>query len=766
TLYQHHTHHIYELGLHTLMLAEDVHWADEATHDVLRLLGRRVESVPALLVASYRDDGLDRGHPLRFMLGELATGDAATRLKLAPLSREAVAELADAHDVDPNELFDKTGGNPFFVVETLAAGVDAVPETVKDAVLARAARLSPGGRSLLEAISVVPQQVEPWLLDALAGEVADRLDECVGSGMLTFEPAGVAFRHELARLAVEDSVAPSRALDLHRVALAALTQPPDGRLDLARLAHHAEAAGDVEAVLRFAPDAGARAAALGAHREAAAQYARALRFGDGLSASERAELLERRSRACYLTDDIDDAIEAIDEALVLRRALGDRLEEGESLFWRSEILWCPGRTAESDEAGRQAFELLVKLPPSRALARSYMQQGSVAHVASGLELARELDDVELIIRGLDVLGRITYSSGGSGLLEEALALARAHGRVELVGNILEHLLASSVIARQYVRAGDYVEEAVDYCSANGLELYRYYTLAYRARLELALGRWDSAAGTAATVLRIHRASILPRILALVVLGLVRARRGDPGYRDLLAEAWTLAEPTDEPFRMGPVAAARAEIAWLEGDRDGVAEATDRVMVSALKLGDLNVAGELAAWRRRAGVGLPADLAADLAAEPAAEPYSAQVAGDWATAAAFWDDAGSPYEAALARADSGEEDELRRALDELQQLGARRAAAIVASRLRERGARGLPRGPRPSTRRNHAELTARELEVLRLLADGLRNATIAKRLYLSPRTIENHVSSILRKLNVQTRGAAAAEAARLALLRDT
>jgi len=686
-------------------------------------------------------------------------------LKLAPLSREAVADLADAHDVDANELFDKTGGNPFFIVETLAAGVAAVPETVKDAVLARAARLSPGGRTLLEAISVVPQQVELWLLDALAGEVAGSLDECVGSGMLTFEPAGVAFRHELARLAVEDSVAPGRTLDLHRAALAALTQPPDGRLDLARLAHHAEAAGDSDAVLQFAPDAGARAAALGAHREAAAQYARALRFGQGLSASERAELLERRSRACYLTDDIDDAIEAIDEALVLRRALGGRLEEGESLSWLSEILWCPGRTAESNEAGRQAFELLQTLPPSRALAGSYMKQGTVAHIARGLELAREFDEIELIIRGLDALGRITFSSGGSGLLEEALALARAHGKVELVGNMLEHLVASSIIARRYADAGAYVDEAVDYCSANGLELYRYYTLAYRARLELALGRWDSAAGTATTVLRIQRASILPRILALVVLGLVRARRGDPGYRELLAEAWTLAEPTDEPFRMGPVAAARAEIAWLEGDRDGVAEATDRVMVSALKLRDLNVVGQLAAWQRRAGLDLPTDLAADLAAEPGSEPYSAQLAGDWATAAAFWDDAGCPYEAALARADSGEEDVLRRALDELQQLGARRAAAIVASRLRERGARGLPRGPRPSTRRNHAELTARELEVLRLLADGLRNATIANRLYLSPRTVENHVSSILRKLNVQTRGGAAAEAARLALLRD-
>jgi DNA-binding CsgD family transcriptional regulator/tetratricopeptide (TPR) repeat protein len=715
----------------------------------LRLLGRRIESVPALLVASYRDDSLDRDHPLRFMLGELATGDAATRLKLAPLSREAVAELADAHTVDADELYDKTGGNPFFVVEALAAGVVAVPETVKDAVLARAARLSPAARTLLEAISIVPQQIEPWLLEALAAEVADRLDECVGSGTLTFAPSGVSFRHELARLAVEESVAPGRALDLHRAALTALMHPPDGRLDFARLAHHAEAAGDVEAVLRFAPDAGARAAALGAHREAAAQYARALRFGERLSPTERAELFERRARSLYLNDDIDDAIEAIDEALALRRELGDRLQEGESLSWRSDILWCPGRTAESSEAARQALELLETLPPSRALAGVYTQQGSVALTIRGLQLARELEDDELVIRALDTLGQLTFARDGAQHHEEALALARACGKVELVGKVLIDFVASAMSARRYALASEHVDESVDYCSENGLELFRYYGLAHRARLELLFGPWDSAAETATTVLRIQRMSILPRILALVVLALVRARRGDPGYGDLVDEAWALAEPTGEPFRMGPVAAARAEIAWLEGDREGVAEATDHVFHLALARRDLNVAGDLAVWRRRAGLDLPAE-----------------VADVWADAAAFWDDAGCPYEAALARADSDEEVELRRALDELHDLGARRAAAVVAGRLREQGARGLPRGPRPSTLRNHAELTARELEVLRLLAGGLRNATIAERLYLSPRTVENHVSSILRKLNVQTRGAAAAEAARLALLEDT
>jgi len=259
----------------TVFVLEDVHWADEATLDVLRLLARRVETVPVLVVASYRDDALDRAHPLRTMLGELARSRTVGRMKLMRLSPEAVAQLAEPYGVDAEDLYRKTAGNPFFVIEALATGGEGIPDTIRDAVLARAARLSPTGAALLEAVAVVPPRAELWLLEALAGEAVDRLDECLTSGMLIFEPAGVEFRHELARLVIDESVPPHRKVGLHRRALAALADPPGGAPDLARLAHHAEAARDVDAVLRFAPAAAARAASLGAYREAAAQYARA-----------------------------------------------------------------------------------------------------------------------------------------------------------------------------------------------------------------------------------------------------------------------------------------------------------------------------------------------------------------------------------------------------------------------------------------------------------------------------------------------------------
>jgi DNA-binding CsgD family transcriptional regulator len=742
-------------GSATIIVVEDVHWADEATLDVLRLLARKLGQAPLLVLATYRDDELDRAHPLRLLLGELATLPQAGRITVPSLSPEAVAELAGPAEVDAGELHRLTGGNPFFVTEVLASGNGAIPPTVTDAVLARAARLSGEARAVLDAVAIVPPQADLWLLETIAGGSMEGLDACLGSGMLRPERAGVAFRHELARLALEASVAPQRKLELHRAALGALGRSPGGALDVARLAHHAEAAGDADAVLRYAPAAAERAEAVGAHREAAAHYARVLRFGERLSPAERAEFLERRSRACYITDDSDEAIEAAEDALELRRKLGQGREEGELLTWLSRILWCPGRTADSARAGRQAVALLETLPPGRELANAYAYGHDWALAERALALAEEFGESELILRLRTIIARRDFADG-SQKLEECFELAQAAGMADLAGEVSTQLVSGALDLRRYDLAARYVDSGLAYCSDHGLELYRFYLLGYHALVELDQGRWDKAAEAAAAVLRIRRASIMPRITGLVVLGLVRARRGDPGHRDLLEEAWSLAEPTDELFRMGKTVAARAEVAWLIGDREAVGRITEYPLRLAQEREDRSALGELGVWRRRAGI--------DAEVSGAAEPYAAELAGDWREAARQWRQFGCPYEAALALAQADEEKPLWQALTELQRLEARPAAAIVARKLRELGVR-VPRGARASTRANPAALTPRELDVLRFLSDGARNATIAERLFLSSRTVEHHVSSILGKLGVRSRGAAVAEAGRLGLLQD-
>jgi DNA-binding CsgD family transcriptional regulator len=751
----------------TILVVEDLHWADEGTLDVLRLLGRRVRPAPALVIASYRDDELDRSHPLRVVLGELPTGDAAARLRLQPLSLEAVARLAEPCGVDPCELYRSTAGNPFFVSEVLAGAQGVIPETVRDAVLARASRLSTRARAVLDAAAVVPLYAEMWLLEALAGEAVDSLDECIGAGMLRPQAEGIAFRHELARIAIEESLAPDQRLRLHRRALAALVEQA-GTPDAARVAHHAVAAGDTEAVLRFAPVAAARAASFGAHREAAAQYARALQFAERLPPAERADLLDRRSYACYVTGQFDDAIDAQERALECHRQLGDKRGEGDSLRSLSRLLRYIGRSREAMEVGREAVAALERLPPGRELAMAYCNlshlymhledaEGTIDWGTRALDLAEQLDDPEIRVYALTNIGNIEQLTGvRTEKLEQSLELAQRFGLEEHAGRAFVAFTWWSSRGRSYAVADRYLEPALEYCTERGLDLWRLFLLASRARSHLDRGRWDDAVESAELVLRDPRTPPVPRIAALAVLGLVRARRGDPDVWTPLDEAWALAQPTGELQRIEPAAAARAEALWLEDHCDRVADATDYALDLAVRRQAWWIVGEFAYWRRCAGIQeeVPAT---------AAEPWATQLEGDWRRAGERWSELDSPYEAALALADADDEHALRSSFEELQRLGARPAAAIVARRLRERGARGIPRGPRQTTRANPANLTTRELEVLGHVAQGLRNAEIAERLFLSEKTVDHHVSAILRKLNVRTRGEAGAEAMRLRLV---
>jgi len=754
----------------TVLVLEDVHWADEATLDVLKLVGRQIESLPALLVVTYRDDELEATHPLRHLLGQLVARGAISRLSVARLSREAVAALARPYGVDPDELYGKTEGNPFFVTEILAAPGEEIPATVRDAVLARCSRLGREARALLEAVAVARTPAELWLLEALAADELASLDECLSSGMLVSAPASVGFRHELARLTIEESLTPARSVFLHERALAALSAPPAGAPDLARLAHHAEAAGDVEAVLCHAPAAAARAAKLGAHREAAAQYARTLRYADGVSLEERAQLHLRRARECYLTDQHDEAIASAEAAIACYRELGDRQGEGKSVLALSSIAWCPGRTAEAERAARKAVQILERLPRGRELAQAYGnlayrrleaddREGAIEWAARARALAEEIGDETLVCEQEITVGAAELlhgDAGGVAKLERVLERGRRLGSEPVIAGSFIYLARGAARQRIYPVAWRAARDGLSFVGERGYLLWRLYLLAYRARIELEQGLWSEAADTAELVLGERWISTQPRTIALTVLGLVRARRGDPGWRGLVDEAWALADGTGEPERIAPVAAARAEVAWLEGRSEAVLEATQAALELSRRQRVPRFVAELAAWRLRAGV-------EGEAPSEATEPRALELAGDWRGAADVWRELGCPYEEALALAEAEDDEALRAALAQLRELGAQPAAAIVARRLRERGARGVPRGPRPATRENPAGLTRRELEVLALLAEGLRNAEIAERLVLSPRTVEHHVAAILRKLGVATRGQAGVEAARLGLV---
>ena len=259
-----------------------------------------------------------------------------TRLSLKPLSPEAVGRIAADHNRDGEALYRLTGGNPFFVREVVEGSAGEIPPTVRDAVLARVARLSERAQNTLDLVALGHPETEFWLVEA-HGSLAE-LDECVDAGLLRSARDTVAFRHELAQRAVEESLAPGRRLELHRNVLGTLEQAPQTSSDLARLAHHAEGAHDGDAVLRYAPAAAQRAAALGAHREAAAQYARALRYSDGMDDVARAGTHTLHSLECYITADEENGVASIDAAIDTYRRLGDQPRLAATLRWRALAL--------------------------------------------------------------------------------------------------------------------------------------------------------------------------------------------------------------------------------------------------------------------------------------------------------------------------------------------------------------------------------------------------------------------------------------------
>lgn len=755
----------------TVTLIEDAHWADEATIDFLTFLRRRIDTTSALVLMTYRDDEIGPSHPLHFVLGETHVR-GQTRLRLSPLSVEAVVTLAEGHDVDASAAHRITGGNPFFVTELIAVGGTTAPPTVRDAVLARASRLPHDSRGVLDAVSVVPDRAEMWLVDRLVDD-PDKvvaIDECVASGVLRSEGEAVMFRHELARLAIRDAVTPVRRREFHRRALAALSAPPSGDVDEARVAHHAFEAGDADSVLLFAPAAAEHAARIGAHRLAAEHLDHAVRYASRLPVEDQIDLWHRLGVERVAIGELDAALAAYETVLTLCRSSGDPVREGEALSRMGGVLTSAGRQREALPLVEQSVALLEPLGPTPELAFAYTSRSGQHMLARefaaaaewgqrAVELSEQLGRRDMLCLVLITSGIGLLMSGdraGHARILRGMDIAREEGLHSVVALGYSQLGSGGGEVRLYDLAIPALETGLAYAQDHELTGQESYIRSWLARCYLEQGRWQEAGEMCRDVLGTPRAVGIARMVTVTVLGRLRARRGDPGAWEALDESLELARENGHLQRLWP-AAARAEAAWMAGHLESEVDVLEEAYNLAAAVAYPWAAGELRFWLDRAGH-------PPSSSSPAAGPFRLAIDGRLAEAAAAWEDIGCSFEAGIVLTGSDDATLVRSALDTFEALGSPPARRLAANRLRSLG--GLvPRGPNAATRGNPAGLTGREVEVVTLLAEGLRNAEIAERLVISVKTVGHHITSLLAKLGVNSRQAAAAEARRLGLVPD-
>jgi DNA-binding CsgD family transcriptional regulator len=744
----------------TVAVIDDVQWADESTLDLLKFVGRRIEPTHGLLILTYRDDELHGEHPLRAVLGDLPHG-VVRRIALEPMSREAVTELT-GDTLQGSELWNLTRGNPLFVSELLASPDEKVPMSVRDAVGSRVLRLSPGGRDLVELSAVVPGKIELFVVDKVLGDVADAIKECESSGMLELRGEGLAFRHELVRRAVEGELSAVRRRDLNRAVLEVIEVLD---FDLARRAHHALETGDPSVILWLLPDAARRAADLQSHREAVALLRELEPYVDLMNLDDRADHFDFWAQEEHLVTARDGIIE---RAIDLRRQLGDPGRLGQSLLMASRIAWQHSKRSLSAELAEEAAEVLASVG-GEELAMAYSTISQLAMIGNDEErtifyaeraLARLGPGPSRVkLHALNNEGSVRmmnhFPNGGDQLVESfemagelGLPFDQVRAAINLGWSHLLHL--------ELERSEFWLLAGLDVGQEADIPTFELHLRAERALLLAMKGEWAAAESLAHEVLAAPSIQDATEELAKASLSKIQVRRGERGAFNAAWEAWELTARADEIQRVAPAASILAEYLWLGGSLNGpVIDELISVLNGCLEVGVRPFAGSLALWLWLAGV-------LDEIPNDTWEPYEWLGRGDWQKAAEFFRSRAVPYEHAVALSLGDEEAKLK-ALSIVDSLGALPLSSLLRRELAASGVQGVPKRPNRAVPTGVEGLTARQLEVLELLGEGLTNAEIADRLFLSTRTVDHHVSAILTRLGARNRSQAAHHARRAQLL---
>lgn len=737
-------------GEPVVLVLEDLQWADEATLDLLRFVTRRLDRIGCLILATHRDD-LRPEHPLRRTFGSLV-GPLVTRLHLPPLSPTAVRTLVGDRNVDADSLHASTGGNPFFLVESLAHTPGALPASVRDLILARTANLSGAARDALDAAAVLGHRTASALIEVVGDCDGAAIDECIRAGLLVDERGVQVFRHDLTRQVIEEALTPLRRRQLHGRALHSL----DGDVDVVRRAHHAVGAADTDAVVELAWRAADECVSFGAWRQAADLYREAVFHSERLADADRLRLLKSHATTALRVEQVDDAIASGETAHALLSEAGDDAALGEWEIWMSGALRAAARDgwAMLESAVMRLEPLGESAPLADGLSNLTGQLlvtgrygECVAAARRAIDIGEHLDLEQVVVYSLNSLGAALGCMPDGDFEAGVEALGASIDRAKRAGLHSDVTRGAANLAFLHLCDGQpalampVYEAGIQTAQENELRYQLNCLLPGRAEALMMLGDWDTAEADLKAVLDDPDAAPINRAVVLGLLGRLAARRGDPSAQATLDEAMALATRIGEAQLICPILTTRSELAWFEGNSSEAADQAEAAIELATNL-DRPALRDLTRVARRAGLGWSPDIVDD-------EPTRLFLAGEHVSLAGFWDARGSVYEAAdaLADADVGS---VRLAHERLIALGAHPRALMAARRLRDLGEREIPRGPRASTRSNAAGLTARELEVAALVVEGLTNTEIADVLIVSRKTVDHHVSAILSKLGVASR----------------
>ncbi|MGZ4333342.1 MAG: ATP-binding protein [Gaiellaceae bacterium] len=741
----------------TVLVLEDVHWADDATLDAITFLARRIGSLHAVLILTLRTGEAPLEHPLHAALGDVAASNAVF-VELSPLSEQAVAALAGA---DAGRVFAATRGNPFYVTELVSTlGTPEVPPSVAHAVVGRASRLDADARRLVELVAVVPRRIPTSLLDRAFPDWPYAAAEAERRHLLEVRPRWVSFRHELARTAIHESIPAATRRRLHIEILEALLATNG---DSADIVHHAEAAGAEDVVAEHALIAARRAAALHSNREAYAHYHRAVDFLDRLSRHDQACVLEELVDAAFLAGRLADAIAANTEAIGIWQELGDRPSIGRCTRVLSRLHWFVGDGALARAEAVEATAMLEPFGDSSELACAYSGAAQLAMLAAdgegarswggrAIELAERLDDETARVHALVTLATVDVQLDPTdvGPLLEAHRLAHASGSPQEAVRALANLGFSLLAWGLPSRARPYTDRAIAEADEHEIHHIGSYAKTTRALSLLRAGDWAEAERIAKAEVR--KGASVSELLARTVLAELAVRRGDPDAAERVADVYARAERTGDVPRIVPVLdllTEQALIAGTEAPGDRLRALLDWASVQGRMSLCLDAIAVLA------GLEVDAD-------GPPSSPYTFVARREWLRAAAAFGEEGWNYHRALMLSLADDEQALVESLEIARGLGAEPLVRRAARRLRELGLR-VPRGPYAAARANPGGLTARQLEVLALVAAGRTNADIADELVVSLRTAEHHVGAVLAKLGAASRRDAALRAGELGIL---